>query len=349
MTAVMPGSQNTFIPNHEATGKLVVDFARNINSFPVNRYSQIVPVKQTKGYYLNMTVEQAGRIQYNDGRNFVWPDGSQAPEGNQEAETFEYRPYETVRRAFPVMLGDLTIDQASWDILAQNSSIKARQAMTLRTQLAITQATTVGNWDASHVLDVTDSSDVPGTSGMWTESTTARQDIRRSLNQAADIIIQDTLAAVDVNDLIVVIGLQLAKQLAQTQEIVDYIKGTPDALAEIRGEKPGRNAIFGLPEKLYGFPVVVENTVKVTSRRGAAAVRQYVLPAATPFMVARPGGLVGVADAPSFSTLTCFAHEEMTVETKRDTDNRRTQARVVENYEYKLIASAAGVLFQNAA
>ncbi len=198
MTAVLPGSANTFIPDHDATGKMVVDFARNINSFPVNRYAQIVPVKKTRGYYLKMTVEQAARLQYADGRDFLWPDGTQAREGNQEAESFEYLPYETIRRQFPVMLGDLTIDQASWDILAHNSSIKARLAMTLRTQLAITEATTTGNYDASHLLDVTDNSDVPGTSGAWNESTTARQDIRRSLNHAADIITQDTLAAVDI-------------------------------------------------------------------------------------------------------------------------------------------------------
>ncbi len=349
MTAVLPGSANTFIPDHDATGKMVVDFARNINSFPINRYAQIVPVKKTRGYFLKMTVEQAGRIQYADGRDFLWPDGTQAREGNQEAESFQYLPYETVRRQFPVILGDLAIDQASWDVLAQNSSIQARRAMTLRTQLAVTKMTTPGNHETSHVLDVTDGSDVPGTSGMWSESTTARQDIRRSLNQAADIITQDTLAAVDFNDLIVVIGLQLAKQLSQTQEIVDYIKGSPDALAEIRGEKPGRNVAFGLPDKLYGFPLVVENTVKVTSKRGATRAASYVLPAATPFMVARPGGLIGVADAPSFSTLTCFAQEEMTVETKRDDDNRRTKARVVDNYVYELVAPASGVLFQNAA
>ena len=105
---------------------------------------------------------------------------------------------------------------------------------------------------------------------------------------------------------------------------------------------PNQNAIYGLPAKLYGFPLVVEKTRKVTTKKGATTTRSQVLAKATPFMVARPGGLVGVADAPNFSTLVNFALEEMTVETLRDQNNRRTMGRVVENLVYKLVAKASG-------
>jgi len=345
MGAVYPSQSNTFIRDMDASNKMVIDFARNIKKFAVNRYTQVVPVKKVAGMYLKMTVEEAGRLLYTDLRNFVWYDGQPSPEGNDGTESFEFKPFTTVRRAFPFLLGDLAIDQASWNILAQHSSIKSRQAMTARTQLAVTALTTASNYSSSHVLDVTA---ISGNSGPWNISSTARMDIKRSLNTAAEKILDDTLAAIELDDLVLVISSELAARISECQEIVDYIKGSPEALAQVKGELSGENAIYGLPNKLYGFPLVVEKTRKVTSRKGATTVRAPVLPTATPFMVARPGGLVGISDAPNFSTCVCFAQEEMTVEVLRDADNRRSKGRVVENLVYKIVAPASGILFTNA-
>lgn len=346
MVASFPSAANVFIRDHDASNKMVIDFARNINKFAVNQYVQIVPVKKIAGYFLKMTIEEAGRIQNTDLREFVWYDGQPAPEGTEGNESFEYDPFSTIRYAYRFQLGDLTIDQATWNILAQHSSIKSRQAMTGRTQLAITALTTTSNYDASHVLTV---SSISGNTGNWAQSTTARMDIKRSLITASELILDDTLAAVELDDLVVVISSDMAGELAVTQEITDYIKASPEALAQVRGEMSGTNTMYGLPDKLYGFPLVVEKTRKVTTKKGATTSRSQILAKATPFMVARPGGLVGVADAPNFSTCVIFAQEEMTVETLRDAPNRRTQGRVVENIQAKIVAPAAGVLFQSAA
>lgn len=346
MPAVYPSSSNVFVRDHDATNKMVIDFARNIRDWALNQYVQVVPVKKVAGYYLHMTIEEAGRILHSDLRNFSWPDGHSAPEGIEGTEAFEFLGYETKRFAYPFQLGDLTIDQASWNILAQHSSIKSRQAMTARTQLVVTAATATGNYDASHVIDVPA---LAGNSGKWSESTSARQDIKRSLFTASERILDDTLAAINPEELVLVIGSGLAAEIAQCQEIVDYIKGSPEAYAQIRGELPNRNKFYGLPEQLYGFKLVVEATRKVTSKKGATTARSALLPKATPFMCSRPGGLVGVADAPNFSTHVLFAQEEMTVETLRDAPNRRTTGRVVENIVAKTIAPVSGVLFNNAA
>ncbi len=189
---------------------------------------------------------------------------------------------------------------------------------------------------------------IAGNTGNWAQSTTARQDIKRSFNEAAEVILDDTLAAVDINDLMVVINSRLASNMSLTQEIVDYIKGSPEALAQVRGELPGSNTFYGLPDKLYGFPLIVEKSRKVTTHKGATTARSQVLPNATPFMCARPGGLVGVQNAPNFSTVAIFVQEEMTAETKRDDDNRRTKARIVDTYVAKMIAPVSGVLYTGA-
>ena len=60
-------------------------------------------------------------------------------------------------------------------------------------------------------------------------------------------------------------------------------------------------------------------------------------------------GAARLSDAPNFSTLVLFAQEEMTTETLRDNNNRRTTGRVVENVGANMVAPASGVLFTNAA
>ena len=346
MVAVYPSAQNVFVRSHEASDNLVVDYARNINKFAVNRYCQIVPVKKVAGYYLNMTIEEAGRILQSDGANFIWPDSEPAPDGSGGTESHEYLPFRTTRRAFPFTLGAQTIEQASWDILSTHASIKARQAMTWRTQMAINALTTTGNYAASHVLDVTA---ISGATGNWAQSTSGRGDIKRSLFTAMETILDDTLEAVEPDSIQLVINSAMAAVLAQTQEIVDYIKGSPDAYAQVRGELPNRNKYYGIPERLWGFKVEVEATRKITTRKGATTVRTQILPTATPFMCSRPGALVGVEGSPNFSTCVLFAHEEMTVETKIDVDNRRTSGRIVDDNSAYVVAPASGVLFQAAA
>lgn len=217
--------------------------------------------------------------------------------------------------------------------------------MTARTQLAVTALTTTANYPADHVMDVTA---ISGNTGNWAQSTTARQDIKRSLITATEKILDDTLSAIDPESLQLVINSALAGMVSECQEIVDYIKGSPEAYAQVRGELPNRNKFYGLPERLYGFPVVVEDTRKVTTRKGQTTARSQILPTATPFLAARPGELVGVAEAPNFSTCVIFAQEEMTVETMEDVNNRRVVGRVVENVVAKIVAPVSGVLFTNA-
>ena len=46
MTAVYPSEKNVFIRDHDASNKMVIDYARNINDFAVNRYVQVVPAEK---------------------------------------------------------------------------------------------------------------------------------------------------------------------------------------------------------------------------------------------------------------------------------------------------------------
>ena len=360
VTAAFPGgAPNTFVPSTEATGNMVVDYSRNVNDFALNSYVQIVPVTKSVGLYTFMTVEEAGRITDSTGADSLWPDGEDAPDDRGGTESFQFLPYQCQRRSKQFRIGQLASTQASWDILAQHARIKCQQMMTIRTQLVVNTMTTTANYNGQY-SDVTS---ITGTSGgRWDISTAARQDIRRSLAYAQDIVRKAVLGAVTWADFRLVISPGCARKLAACQEIVNYIQNTPYALDYIKG-KLGPAAAYGLPDMLYGTPVVIEDAYKTTTRKGAATtVKSTVLSDSTPFLCCRPsaGGdsaakaerdLVAPVDSnqvPRYATAAIFMIEEMTVEQKYDADNRLNRGRVVENYVAQMVAPQTGFLFTNA-
>src|SRR5687768_414570 len=104
MAVGFPSGTNTFVPSFEASGKLVVGFSRNPNTFSVNKYVQVVPVNESVGYYLNLTAEEAARVVNSDLQDFIWPDNNAAPDGNWALESFEFKKFATTRYAFPFAL-----------------------------------------------------------------------------------------------------------------------------------------------------------------------------------------------------------------------------------------------------
>jgi hypothetical protein len=344
-TNVLPGAGNTFVKNHEATGNLVIHFSRNPEDFPLNRYIQYRPVKKDAGYYLQITQEEAGRIVEGNLSEFVWADGTDRPNRNAGWEQFKYLDYRTERFDFDFEIGWKTSKQADWDILGTGRATKAQQAMTARTRAVHVILADTNNWDASHVSAV---SSITGVTGSWELSTTQRADIKRSLNYGMNVIRKDTLAVVRKKDLRLVMNPVTAQRIGESQEIRDYIKGSEDAWKEVMMQE-GRYSEWGMPNKLYGVEVVVEDSVMVTSARGATVVRSDVMSDGTVYLMGRPGGLVSSPESgPSFSTAMCLLFEEMTVEEFDDDKHRRTEGHVVDDYAPVMTAPVSGFYFTGA-
>lgn len=341
-TPVLPGGSNTYIKDFRSSGRLQVSFSRNPNKFALSNYAQIVPVERDSGFYLNINVEQAGRIVSTNLSEFAWPDSADAPDANDGTEKFNFKDYRTARYAYPFKLGQKAREQADFDIEKTEAGIVAQRAMTARTQAAVTVLTTDANWDSSHIATV---SAISGNTGTWDASTTARQDIKRSLHHADEIIAMDTLGVVSPDDFQLVMNPNTAKGIARCQEIVDHIKGSPEAYGQVHGGG-GKWGKYGLPDRLYGYPIVIEDAVKTTNVRGATKAASRVLPDGVALMLSRVGGLVGESDASSFSTLTLFVYEDMSVETKDDPDNRRMRGRVVDDFATVLTAPVSGFYFK---
>jgi len=340
MPQVMPASSNTFVPVALAKDKLVVDFARDPKKFKVTQYTQVIPVEKDTGYYLYLDPDEAGRILNTDARDFVWYDGADAPRRHSGTQEFEFRPYRATRYEFDFTLGWKAVQQASWEIVARHAAAKAQQAMTLRTQLAANILLDSTQYDSSHVINATSSY------GAWSSSTQTNMSIQKTLIAAAEKILDDTLGMVTKDDLVLVMGTGLAKTIATAPEIIELVKYQA-GFDYIRGATERTNVSYGVPESLYGFKVVVDETRKVTSKKGGTRAVSSIWPNNQAVLLARPGGMEGAANVINFAACCIFMYEEMTVEQKDDPDNRRLLGRVVEDYDVRLVAPAAAVLITN--
>lgn len=349
MVYAYPAGASTHVQSF-GQGSLIIDFSRNQRDFKVNKYMQIVPVKKTTDLYLKMGIDECARIINGDLAEFSWPDGSDRPGGNDGNEQFTFLPYMTQRKLYSARIGKLASANADWDIIQHHSRIKAAQAMTARTVKSLSVMTDTANYEASHTIDVTTISDESGAnSGDWGAATVANGNIQRSLGYAANKIMMDSNSVVKPEDLVVVMSPTCARSIALTQEIKDYMKGSYEAGKVVRGEESWSNKTWNLPPELFGYSTIVEDTVKVTTRKGGTQTRSYAMPDDKPFMCARVGGLEGVAEAPNFSTGVIFVYsdDDMSLEVYEDIRNRRTDIGVVDNFDVRLVASVSGFLFQN--
>lgn len=340
MPNVMPAGSNTYVPVALARDKLVVDFARDPKRFKVTQYTQVIPVEQDTGYYIYLDPDEAGRVLNSDVREFVWYDAADAPRSHAGTQEFEFRPFRTQRYAFGFQLGWKAVRQAAWEITARHAAAKAQQAMTVRTQLAANVLLDTNSYPSDHVINVTSSV------GAWSSSTTTNMYIQKTLNQAAEKILDDTLGLVTKDDLVLVIGTGLAKKIAAAAELTELVKYQA-GFDFLRGATERTTVSYGVPESLYGFRVVVDETRKVTSKKGGARSVSSIWPDNQAVLLARPGGMEGTAGVINFAACCLFMYEEMTVEQRDDPDHRRTSGRVVEDYDVRLVAPAAAVLLTN--
>lgn len=336
MAAGYPAGVNTFVPNFDAGGQLIVAYSRNPKDFAINKYVTITPVKKGLGYYLRITAEVAGRVLETDLKDRVWHDGNDAPNLSWGNEAFEFQKYLTERYVYGFRLGYKAVDQADWKIMASHAAIAAQAAMTSRTVLALGVLTTTSNYDANH----TDTATNLG-GAVWSAGTVAAPTIKKGLEAAAQKIHQDTLGAVGPKDLVLVVNPVDAGKMSASDEMQDMFKHGLYSKPWFNSPEQSEGR-WGLPDNVWGFKTVVEDTVKVTSAKGATRTTGYALPTGTALLLARPGSLIGQEGAASFSTGHFFVYEEMAVEQRDDPDNRRTVGRIIDDIDFRVVAPSAG-------
>ena len=336
------GQSNTYVKNHEATGRMIVGFSRNPDDFMLNKYIQVRKVSKDSGYYLQIDQYNASRIANGNIDDYVWTDGKNAPVLNDNGLEFRYLDYRTVRRSFAQQLGNKSLEQADWTIDTAQADQLAQKAMTVRTVQAHQALALSGSWDAAHRKDVTTISGA----GQWSSATSANTFIKKTINAAVKQIMLATNSKVRRKNLNLVLNPTTAMLIASTQEIVDHIKQSPFAYSQIKNDE-SQWSEYGLPDKLYGLPIIVEDATINTAPKGVTQNQGFVMADAIAYILARPGTIVAPTSGPSYSTATLFAYEEMTVETMKDQNNRLTNQRVVDDIVTVLTAPSAGFSLLN--
>ena len=367
MAYTFPSSTNVFVPSADATGNLIIGFSRNVESFPINRWLEMRPVTRTRGFYWTWASQQAARVRFTDGREFVWPDGADSPTGTDNLEAMALNSYETVRYAPSFTLGDLTVDQADWPIVVLHSDVVSGQLMTLRALQAYNSLVTTAWGTNSANVDGAAGTDTNGNAPMlasgqnWTNGsdgigTNNAPNILITLNKASQAVALATLGVVRPRDLIIVMNPYTASIVGQSPEVQGYVRSSRFARDQLQGTNTEQTDEWGCPPYLHGHPVVVDDTVQNSAQKSVSALpgtpnNGWVIPNGTVYLITRKNAngnnMIPFEGAPREdyektipvrSTLVMFTQEEFTAETKHDVDNRTTKGRVVTNYQIQAVS-----------
>lgn len=350
-TVGYPGPYDGYVPSTEASGGLIVGYSRNPNTFAINRYSQMFPSKYMLGLYYEYTSHNAARVVSPTAADDEWADGDACPPGLNNLESFASRAYRTKRRVYPFTLGELTTEQMSFDMLLTNSHDMAQRCMTVRTMLA--QAGLTAAFTGATNTAAVNGGILPAGQGWDTGSVgysgNAGPNVFTSIQYGLVAVHLATIGAVREDQMCLVINPRTAQAIARSTEVQDYLKQSPFALAQLRGDSPSQNGKWGLPDTFHTIGIEVEDAVIITSNKEAATLNiGYVMGDQTAYLISRPNKLVGLAGSRTFSTLQIFFYkDEMTSEVFNDKNNKRYLSRIISNYTPVVASTKGGFMFTN--
>jgi hypothetical protein len=344
-TTAFPGQYNVYIPafGGKDRASLIVSYARDPKKFAVNGLATRTPTQLENGNFLSLRPEALARVGQ-DPNYYIWQDGQPFPSGNYNAQDFRAVPYQCIRRGMPDYLGDLTKEQAVWPIESTKLDALAHIMMTLRAVVYYTLMLNPLNHLTTHVKTATQWSSLYGaTGGGWLQGTPENPIIQRTMRNVANVIRQDTLAAVDYHNLTLVISVPAAINMASSSEINWYLAQSRFAVDQVRGDNDNQNGNWGLPKKLYGMNLIVDPTVKTTSPRlQVPGTFVDTMEYNTALFVAAPGSLgenTGQVNSGFSSThMFVYREKEMVVKTKYMDYDEFTKYGIYEHYGLSIVA-----------
>lgn len=334
---VAPSATNVFIANSQATGGLVLSHSRNPDDFPFNEYIKSHQVKQPKGFYKFYRAENAARISQDVDARHGWAYGAPRPTGFDQPELFREQSYETFRHSFSYGHAREEVDFADFDILAHSRAMVAQQLMTLRgTQISL--ALQNANWsDFGTTATATSLS-----GGTWNNATPENAYITKGLTKAVATVKRATLGTAKFKDFVLVMNPYTATDLGATQELHAQYKQSVFAHALVERDAKLFNE-YGIPPVIAGLKVVVDDTVRITSKDGASSLSSgYTIPDNTLYIVTRPGKLNTTGTIATSTIVMFWCEDEMTVEEQLDTNNRRYTGSVTQAVDIQVVDARCG-------
>ena len=341
MAAAQPSYTNVFVP--EVTKQLVVDYSRNPKDFLVNMLATTTPVDKPIGYYLSISPDAQARS--GGGRQSrLFADGAARPIQTDNKSEHEYIKYFCQRTAYTDPIGYQTAKNATWDIKAQISRTLANKAMLDRAIEFYNILSTSGNYLSGHIDTATNWG-----GGQWSGATASNRYIQRSLMSAARRIIKSTVnGGVTLSDLFLVVSPTVADIMARSGEIADYIKESTAAPQYIEFKLwAEQNALYGLPQVLYGVKVVVDETIKDPVKSGETSAKAFLPGDTSAFLITKKGGVKSSEIGTEFSSVHFFVEKEWEMRTEEFDEpiTARTIQSVTDSWEAQMVAKAATVCF----
>lgn len=340
---------NVFIP--QATGQ-AIGFVRDPEQFAVNRYVQIVRAPRPVVLYAFLDPDAPVRVVSD--AEFDWPYGQQRPKPMANIGNFKWEEVRVFRRDYGYTVDEEIVNGSDgWNPKAFFNGIILSLAMTNVTWRVSTLLETAANWGGNTATATV----LNGGAGTWegasNDETSAKfLAIKKSLNRAMRRIRLASNGMVRKRDIRLRLSPETADMISETAEIHTYIQGSPAALAQVKGDAPNVNGDWSLPERLYGFELVIEDANRVSVRANADGTvatveteKAFIADRTKATLISRVGGLDGNYGAPSFSTVQRYVHKyEMAVEAQHDAWNKVYESHIVDAFKEVLAAPQAGYL-----
>lgn len=356
----------------------VIGFMHDPSKWPYMQYVQFKPVPQEgNGLYRYPIIEPdepARLVNYYD---HAWAWDAQMPGGEMFKPRISWDGGETKRWAFGYTIGERT--QKSWtnatSVNPQNlyDRMRMNQAMLHRASRAVdtVRGATFSSYNTSSLQSL---GGLNAGGSYWDQSSgteltasgnpnPAFQIIKRTCNIIQRRIDLQTNGAVKGEEMIVVLGPKAAQRVAESGEIVNYIKQQTGAKQDLMQ----RNEKWNIPDKLYGWNWVVEDTPRVflpqlidgqtfanpataTTTTGSGSTvaynqRDYIWNDDSVIFCSRAGGLDGNYGDTNFSTFQMFHYNGLAdVRAETDSWNQLLKGVIILEDDFKVVAPLSGFL-----
>ncbi len=332
----------------------IIDFIKDEKSFPLMRYTQIVEAPAPTFFWYEIDRDQI--IRQHSRQMQAWADGADRPITHGNQVPFREVQATTVRNDVNSRIGNQALKYNKWKAKEIYLKALACQAMIGRTYDTLTLLQTVANWPSTNTADA---AVLNGGAGFWSTASDDPADanynaILKSLSMACQTIFLQTNGQVRWKDLRLVLSPNLARQMANSPELHNYIRQSDAAIERITGDVEDYTDRFGLPRRLYGVEIVVEDTPYLADNPVAgfttgSTARQFMKNDTSAILVSRPGGIDGYV-GPTFSTTQLYWSDyNMAVFEFTDDKNAYTDLHVTDQTVSVLPAPYSGYLITNCA
>lgn len=377
------GPRSASLPQATAN---VIGFLRDPNRFPYLDYTQLVPLENvSEGLYRFPTIEPDEAVRLINYYEFGWGWDDKRPSGETFKPRITWTSSETIRWAFGYTLGERTNDawKRNTKINPQNLYDKVRMA-----QAGLHRASRVVDkirnfaWTASQTSTLQALFGSPGIPLYFDKSSGTEllssdvpnpnfQVIKRTLNIIIRQMNLATNGAISGNELCMVMGPFVAQKIAESGEIVNYLKQQANA----RNDLMTRNGKWGIPDNYAGWKLIVEDTPRVFVRPNLAQAvgtgnvfasqttaltttpvgfvttpyqRDYIWNDDSVFFGSRAGGLDGHYGEVNFSTVQLFHYNGLAnVQARSDQWNQIIEGSIDLEDDIQVAAPLAGYWLTN--